>query len=110
MTLLILVFAFGALIAAGVPVLLAISAVIATIGLVAIPSHIFPIDDNTSIVITLIGMAVGVDYSLFYLKREREERLAGRDEPPRSRWHRRPPDGRSSSPASPSWSRWRGSS
>ena len=79
-TLLILVIAFGALIAAGVPVLLAISAVIATIGLVAIPSHIFPIDDNTSIVITLIGMAVGVDYSLFYLKREREERLAGHDE------------------------------
>jgi uncharacterized membrane protein YdfJ with MMPL/SSD domain len=79
-TLVILVIAFGALIAAGVPVLLAISAVIATIGLVAIPSHIFPIDDNTSIVITLIGMAVGVDYSLFYLKREREERLAGRDE------------------------------
>jgi uncharacterized membrane protein YdfJ with MMPL/SSD domain len=78
-TLLILVIAFGALVAAGVPVLLAISAVIATVGLVAIPSHVFPIDDNTSIVITLIGMAVGVDYSLFYLKREREERLAGRD-------------------------------
>jgi len=78
-TLLILVIAFGAFVAAGVPVLLAISAVIATIGLVAIPSHIFPIDDNTSIVITLIGMAVGVDYSLFYLKREREERQAGRD-------------------------------
>jgi uncharacterized membrane protein YdfJ with MMPL/SSD domain len=78
-TLLILVIAFGAFVAAGVPVLLAISAVIATIGLVAIPSHIFPIDDNTSIVITLIGMAVGVDYSLFYLKREREERHAGRD-------------------------------
>ena len=73
-TLIILVIAFGALVAAGVPVLLAISGVIATIGLVAIPSHVFPIDENTSIVITLIGMAVGVDYSLFYLKREREER------------------------------------
>jgi uncharacterized membrane protein YdfJ with MMPL/SSD domain len=78
-TLLILVIAFGALVAAGVPVLLAISAVIATIGLVAFPSHIFPVSDNTSIVITLIGMAVGVDYSLFYLKREREERRAGHD-------------------------------
>jgi uncharacterized membrane protein YdfJ with MMPL/SSD domain len=78
-TLIILVIAFGALVAAGVPVLLAVSAVIATIGLVAIPSHVFPIDDNASIVITLIGMAVGVDYSLFYLKREREERRAGRD-------------------------------
>ncbi|MGH3140423.1 MAG: MMPL family transporter [Gaiellales bacterium] len=79
-TLLILIFAFGAIVAAGVPVLLAVSAVLATIGLVSIPSQIFPIDDNASIVITLIGMAVGVDYSLFYLKREREERAAGRDE------------------------------
>ncbi|HEY7259275.1 MAG TPA: MMPL family transporter, partial [Gaiellales bacterium] len=76
-TLLILILAFGAIVAAGVPVLLAISAVLATIGLVSIPSQIFPIDDNASIVITLIGMAVGVDYSLFYLKREREERAAG---------------------------------
>ena len=75
-TLIILILAFGALIAAGVPVLLAISGVIATIGLVAIPSHIFPIDDNTSIVITLIGMAVGVDYSLFYLSAS--ARSAGR--------------------------------
>jgi len=79
-TLLILIFAFGAIVAAGVPVLLAISAVLATIGLVSIPSQIFPIDDNASIVITLIGMAVGVDYSLFYLKRQREERAAGHDE------------------------------
>ena len=78
-TIAILVIAFGALVAAGVPVLLAISAVIATIGLVSLPSHLFPIDDNASVVITLIGMAVGVDYSLFYLKREREERRAGRD-------------------------------
>src|SRR5690348_9669667 len=79
-TLVILVVAFGAIVAAGVPVLLAISAVLATIGLVSIPSQIFPIDENASIVITLIGMAVGVDYSLFYLKREREERAAGHDE------------------------------
>jgi uncharacterized membrane protein YdfJ with MMPL/SSD domain len=79
-TLLILVIAFGAIVAAGVPVLLAISAVLATIGLVSIPSQVFPIDQNASIVITLIGMAVGVDYSLFYLKREREERAAGHDD------------------------------
>ena len=79
-TLVILVLAFGAIVAAGVPVLLAISAVLATIGLVSIPSQIFPIDDNASIVITLIGMAVGVDYSLFYLKRQREERANGHDE------------------------------
>jgi uncharacterized membrane protein YdfJ with MMPL/SSD domain len=78
-TLLILVVAFGALVAAGIPVILAISAVMATIGLVSIPSQIFPVDDAISSVILLIGMAVGVDYSLFYLRREREERARGRE-------------------------------
>jgi uncharacterized membrane protein YdfJ with MMPL/SSD domain len=78
-TLLILVVAFGALVAAGIPVILAISAVMATIGLVSIPSHAFPVDDSISSVILLIGMAVGVDYSLFYLRREREERARGRE-------------------------------
>jgi RND superfamily putative drug exporter len=51
-TLAILVIAFGALVAAGVPLLLAISGVVATLGLVALPSHLFPIDDNASVVIT----------------------------------------------------------
>jgi uncharacterized membrane protein YdfJ with MMPL/SSD domain len=77
-TLLILVVAFGALVAAGIPVILAISAVVATIGLVSIPSQVFPVDDAIGSVILLIGMAVGVDYSLFYLRREREERSRGR--------------------------------
>jgi uncharacterized membrane protein YdfJ with MMPL/SSD domain len=78
LTLFILVIAFGALVAAGIPVLLAISAVLATIGLVSIPSQIFPVNDALSSVILLIGMAVGVDYSLFYIRREREERKKGR--------------------------------
>jgi uncharacterized membrane protein YdfJ with MMPL/SSD domain len=76
-TLAILVVAFGALAAAGVPVLLALTAVMATIGLVAIPSQIAPVDAAISEVILLIGMGVGVDYALFYLRREREERAAG---------------------------------
>src|SRR5213076_1463220 len=37
-----------------------------------------PMDQNVNAVILLIGLAVGVDYSLFYLKREREERAAGK--------------------------------
>jgi len=78
-TLAILVLAFGALAAAGVPVLLAITAVMATIGLVAIPSQFAPVDSAIAEVILLMGMAVGVDYALFYLRREREERAAGRD-------------------------------
>ena len=78
-TLAILVLAFGALAAAGVPVLLAVTAVIATSGLIAIPSHFAPVDAAVAEVILLLGMAVGVDYALFYLRREREERAAGKD-------------------------------
>jgi putative drug exporter of the RND superfamily len=77
-TLAILVIAFGALIAAGVPVLLALSSVAAAIGLSTLASHLVPATDATASVILLIGMAVGVDYSLFYLRREREERARGR--------------------------------
>src|SRR3954471_16548565 len=78
-TFLILLFAFGAFVAAGVPVLLAFSAVLASVGLSAVASHVFHASDATQSVILLMGMAVGVDYSLFYLKREREERAAGHD-------------------------------
>ncbi|MEV6846497.1 MMPL family transporter [Actinoplanes sp. NPDC051411] len=77
-TLAILILAFGALIAAGVPVLLALSSVIAAMGLSTLASHLVPMGDVTSSVILLIGMAVGVDYSLFYVRREREERARGR--------------------------------
>jgi uncharacterized membrane protein YdfJ with MMPL/SSD domain len=77
-TLIILILAFGALIAAGIPLLLALTAVFATFGLWAIPSHVLPSDESIYAIVLLIGLAVGVDYSLFYLKREREERAAGR--------------------------------
>jgi RND superfamily putative drug exporter len=70
----ILVLAFGALLAAGVPVLLALSSVAAAIGLSALVSHLMPVSDAVSSVILLIGMAVGIDYSLFYIRRAREER------------------------------------
>jgi uncharacterized membrane protein YdfJ with MMPL/SSD domain len=78
-TLLIMLLAFGALVAAGLPVLLAFSGVIAAIGISSLLSHLLPAADATMSVILLVGMAVGVDYSLFYLKREREERAAGHD-------------------------------
>jgi RND superfamily putative drug exporter len=76
-TLIILVVAFGALVAAGLPVLLAVTGVGSAIGLLALPSQLMPVDDATASVILLIGMAVGVDYALFYLRREREEREKG---------------------------------
>src|SRR5919201_1189336 len=78
-TFVILLLAFGAFVAAGVPVLLAFSAVLGSVGLSALASHAFHASDATQSVILLMGMAVGVDYSLFYLKREREERAAGHE-------------------------------
>jgi len=79
-TLVILLLAFGAVVAAGVPLLLAISAVAAAIGLIGPLSHLAAVDESISSVVLLIGLAVGVDYSMFYLRREREERARGASE------------------------------
>ena len=64
----------------GVPLLLALTAVLATIGLMGPISQISGVDSSVNEVILLIGLAVGVDYSMFYLRREREERESGRTE------------------------------
>jgi RND superfamily putative drug exporter len=77
-TLVILVLAFGTLMAAGIPLLLALTAVFATFGLLAVSSRFVPEAMQAGAVVLLIGLAVGVDYSLFYLRRAREERAAGR--------------------------------
>jgi uncharacterized membrane protein YdfJ with MMPL/SSD domain len=79
-TLIILILAFGALLAAFVPLLLAITAVAAAISLIGPISQIWPVDEAIGSVVLLIGLAVGVDYSMFYLRREREERARGRTE------------------------------
>ncbi|MGW0818450.1 MMPL family transporter [Streptomyces viridiviolaceus] len=75
----ILLIAFGALVAALLPVALAVTAIMATMGLMGLVSHLQPMSDTANSVMLLVGMAVGVDYCLFYLRREREERAAGRD-------------------------------
>ncbi|MFF5984190.1 MMPL family transporter [Streptomyces olindensis] len=75
----ILLIAFGALVAALLPVVLALTAIMATMGLMGVVSHVMPMSDTANSVMLLVGMAVGVDYCLFYLRREREEREAGRD-------------------------------
>jgi uncharacterized membrane protein YdfJ with MMPL/SSD domain len=77
-TLGVLLLTFGALVAAGLPVLLGLTAVLGTMGLLALMSHVVAIDSLTGVVVLLIGLAVGVDYSMFYVNRTREERLAGR--------------------------------
>ena len=77
LTLILLVGVFGALVAASIPVLLAITSALTATWLLAIPGHWLPVGSETSTVVLLIGMAVGVDYSLFFLRRHREERARG---------------------------------
>ncbi|MER5739407.1 MMPL family transporter [Streptomyces sp. NPDC002262] len=76
-TLVILLVAFGALLAAGLPVLLGITSVVFAFGLAGVTSLLVPVNDNQASLILLMGLAVGVDYSLFYIRRRREERALG---------------------------------
>ncbi|MFD0518696.1 MMPL family transporter [Paractinoplanes durhamensis] len=78
-TLGILLVAFGAVVSALLPVALAVTAVVAAIGLLAAASRLAPADETTMHVMLLVGLAVGVDYCLFYIRRERDERRAGAD-------------------------------
>ena len=79
-TLIILLLAFGALVAAGVPLLLGMTAVLGALGLIAPLSHLIPVaQGQIAPVVLLIGLAVGVDYSMFYLRRKLEERRADHD-------------------------------
>ncbi|HEY5454978.1 MAG TPA: MMPL family transporter [Acidothermaceae bacterium] len=77
LTLGILLAVFGSLVAAIVPVGLALTAFMAAGGLLALTSRAVHIDGTATSVMLLVGLAVGVDYTLFYLKREREERARG---------------------------------
>jgi RND superfamily putative drug exporter len=80
-TLILLLAVFGALVAAGIPVLLALTSLTAAIGVLTAVSHWVPVNGSTFEVMVVIGMAVGVDYALFYLRREREERAQGKSLP-----------------------------
>ncbi|MFC4909159.1 MMPL family transporter [Actinomadura gamaensis] len=73
-TLIVLLLVFRSVVMAVVPLLLAVSSIAAAVGLSMVASHVFPDAGVGTNVILLIGMAVGVDYTLFYLKRDREER------------------------------------
>jgi uncharacterized membrane protein YdfJ with MMPL/SSD domain len=77
LTFVILWLAFAAFVAALLPVVLALSAILIATGIVALTSHALPIDSSAHSLILLIGLAVGVDYSLFYFRRAREERAGG---------------------------------
>jgi RND superfamily putative drug exporter len=77
LTLILLAGVFGTLVAASIPVLLALTSALTATWLLAIPGHWLPVGSQTSTVVLLIGMAVGIDYSLFFLRRQREERARG---------------------------------
>ena len=77
-TLLILLLTFGALVAAGIPLLLGVTSIAATMGLLAPLSQLSPLHAAVAQVVMLIGLAVGVDYAMFYLRRMLEEQDKGR--------------------------------
>src|SRR5580692_1673690 len=77
LTLILLAAVFGTLVAASIPVLLALTSALTATWLLAIPGHWLPVGSQTSTVVLLVGMAVGIDYSLFFLRRQREERAHG---------------------------------
>ena len=75
--LLVLVVVFGALIAPAIPLLLGIVSIFVAVGLTAIVSQFVTINDVVTVMITMIGLAVGIDYALFMVERYREERRLG---------------------------------
>jgi len=77
LTFVILWLAFAAFVAALLPIVLALSAILIATGIATLTSHAIPIDSSAHSLILLIGLAVGVDYSLFYFRRAREERAGG---------------------------------
>ncbi|TDC18525.1 MMPL family transporter [Streptomyces sp. 8K308] len=79
LTLLVLLAVFGSLIAAGIPLLLSLTTLVAAFSLLQVVSLWVPFNSAASAIVLLIGMAVGIDYSLFYLRRVREERAAGHE-------------------------------
>ncbi|MDX3187404.1 MMPL family transporter [Streptomyces sp. MN03-5084-2B] len=77
--LVILVFLFRSLLAAGLPVLTAVFAVGSTLGVITVVSHFVDIASYTSPLMMLVGFGVGVDYALLIFSRYRTEILAGHD-------------------------------
>lgn len=78
-TLVMLFIAFGAMIAAGIPLLLAIAGIAVGFASLHMLSWITPISVWSMNFSMMIGLAVGIDYSLFIVSRYREEREEGKD-------------------------------
>ena len=76
--LIILVLAFRALVAAVVPLAMAIGSIFSALGIAALVSQVYPLVDLYAEILLLMGLAVGIDYSLFVVSRFRAERRDGR--------------------------------
>ena len=68
----ILLITFGSLIAAGMPIISAIIGLGSSVGIIALLTYIFDIPNFTLTLAVMIGLAVGIDYSLFILFRFKE--------------------------------------
>jgi uncharacterized membrane protein YdfJ with MMPL/SSD domain len=79
--LIILLLVFGAVVAGLVPLLMAIVAIVVALGLTALLAQPFELSVFVINMLTGMGLALGIDYSLFVVSRYREERGRGRDEP-----------------------------
>ena len=77
--LIILALVFGSVTSAFIPVILAIVSIFVAIGLVSIIGQIIDLNDFVTNIMTMMGLAVGIDYCLFILSRYREERISGLD-------------------------------
>ena len=77
LTLIILLVAFGAVVAAGLPLVLGATAVAGTVGLLGPVSQIYALPSDVADLVVIIGLAVGVDYAMFYSRRVLEERDRG---------------------------------
>ena len=77
--LVVLALVFGALAAAVLPIVLAIAAIVVALGATALVGQAFDLSFFVTNMITMMGLAVGIDYSLFVVSRYREERVRGLD-------------------------------
>src|SRR5829696_3956525 len=77
--LIVLLIVFGSLVAGLVPLLLAIVSITVALALLALVGQAFPLSVFATNMLTGMGLALGIDYSLFVLSRYREERLHGQE-------------------------------
>ena len=78
LALVLMLIAFRSVVTATIPLILAVGAIFSALGVATLVSHVYPMPDFLAQVVLLMGMAVGVDYSLFIVSRYRSERKAGR--------------------------------